>query len=563
MSNKGPLDGGNQSLIPARMLNEFVYCPRLFFLELVEGEFIESVDTLEGHLVHRNVDLEPKSSQSPPQISDSLHKFRSLMLSSQRLGLIAKMDLVEESAGNIVPVDFKKGHAPDAPRTSWEADQVQVCAQALILRDCGYTCKEGEIYYAASNKRVRVAIGANLVSKTLSLLEQARKVTLLKKPPPPLVDSPKCPRCSLVGICLPDEIGLLSKFPPSPPVKDVEIRRLYPARDDTMSVYVQEQGAVLSKKGNNLQVSKDGQVLSSVHLIETSAVYVFGNVQITTQVVDDLLKRGIPLCYFTYGGWFIGMAVGLNHKNIDLRKAQFRVADNRIKSLAISKHFVTGKIKNSRTMLRRNHTSPSRIALDGLKKSIDACSEASSMSELLGIEGEASRIYFSQFDGMLKQKDVTGFRFKDRNRRPPTDPVNAILSFTYALLATQTSVILRAVGFDPLCGFYHQSRYGKPSLALDMMEEFRPIIADSVTLEVINNREVSEGDFIKRGGAVALLPSGRRKVIAAFERRLESLVVHPLFGYKVSYRRVLEVQARLLGRCITREIREYPEFCTR
>lgn len=563
MPNKGPSDGGNQSLMPARMLNEFAYCPRLFFLELVEGEFIESVDTLEGHLVHRNVDLEPKSNHSPPQTPDSSHKFRSLMLSSQRLGLIAKMDLVEESAGNVVPVDFKKGHAPGAPQTSWEADQVQVCAQALILRDCGYICKEGEIYYAASNKRVRVAIDANLVSKTLSLLEQAREVTLLKKPPPPLVDSPKCPRCSLVGICLPDEIGFLSKFPPSPPVKDVEIRRLYPARDDTMPVYVQEQGAVLSKKGNNLQVSKDGQVLSSVHFIETSAVYVFGNVQITTQVIGDLLKRGIPLCYFTYGGWFIGMTTGLNHKNIDLRKAQFRVADNRIKSLALSKHFVTGKIKNCRTMLRRNHTSPSRIALDGLKKCIDACSGASSISELLGIEGEASRIYFSQFDGMLKQKEVTGFRFKERNRRPPTDPINAILSFTYALLATQASVILQAVGFDPLCGFYHQPKYGKPSLALDMMEEFRPIIADSVTLEVINNKEISEGDFIKRGNAFSLLPGGRRKVIAAFERRLESLVTHPVFGYKVSYRRVLEVQARLLGRCITGEIKEYPEFCTR
>jgi len=153
---------------------------------------------------------------------------------------------------------------------------------------------------------------------------------------------------------------------------------------------------------------------------------------------------------------------------------------------------------------------------------------------------------------------VGGFQFQNRNRRPPTDPVNAMLSFVYALLVRELNVILSAVGFDSYRGFYHQPRYGRPALALDMMEPFRPLIADSVALTSINNGEVKPGDFIFAGRACALAGSGRKKVIAAFERRLAQEITHPLFGYRLSYRRLLEVQARLLGRHLMGEIAELP-----
>jgi CRISPR-associated protein Cas1 len=196
------------------------------------------------------------------------------------------------------------------------------------------------------------------------------------------------------------------------------------------------------------------------------------------------------------------------------------------------------------------------------------------MATLLGIEGNAARLYFGAFSGMLKPKqrpDNTAdtanapwhFDFEGRNRRPPRDPINALLSFAYSLLTKDLSVIAQITGFDPYLGFYHQPRYGRPSLALDVMEEFRPIIADSVVLSVINNGVLSPSDFIQSGPSFALSPTGRKKFIHAYEGRLDSEITHPIFGYRISYRRILEVQLRLLGRFLTDEIANYPAFTTR
>ena len=162
---------------------------------------------------------------------------------------------------------------------------------------------------------------------------------------------------------------------------------------------------------------------------------------------------------------------------------------------------------------------------------------------------------------MLRQ-DVA-FHFESRNRRPPRDPVNAMLSFAYALLTSEWTSTLSSVGFDPYMGFYHQPRYGRPSLALDLMEEFRPIIADSVVLSAINNGVVKLEDFVHSGTAVALKPAGRKRFIQAFERRMDELVTHSVFGYRISYRRVLDVQARLFARYLCGEIDTFPEFRVR
>lgn len=180
---------------------------------------------------------------------------------------------------------------------------------------------------------------------------------------------------------------------------------------------------------------------------------------------------------------------------------------------------------------------------------------------MLGLEGAASRIYFLHFAGMIKCGDDESigpaFDFQSRNKRPPKDPVNALLSFLYAVLTKEMTVTLLSVGFDPYLGFYHRPRYGRPALALDLMEEFRPIIVDSVVVSAINNGEIKPIHFIRRGPATALIARGRKKILGAFERRMDTTVTHPLFGYKVSYRRILEVQARLLGRHLLREVPSY------
>lgn len=187
--------------------------------------------------------------------------------------------------------------------------------------------------------------------------------------------------------------------------------------------------------------------------------------------------------------------------------------------------------------------------------------KAQSLQELLGIEGSAAARYFGAFSNMLKldnDEKSFAFDFTNRNRRPPADPVNALLSYAYTLLVRTWTVTLSAVGFDPYRGFYHQPRYGRPALALDMMEPFRPLIAESSVVNAINNGEVRPSDFIYVAGSVNLANDGRKRFIAAFERRLSQEITHPLFGYKVSYRRLMEVQARLLGRYLLGDLQEFP-----
>lgn len=190
---------------------------------------------------------------------------------------------------------------------------------------------------------------------------------------------------------------------------------------------------------------------------------------------------------------------------------------------------------------------------------------ASSLPSLLGVEGAAAARYFGCFPQMLKGSESghAEFQTEGRNRRPPTDPVNAMLSFGYALLTRAFVVALTAVGFDPYRGFFHQPRYGRPALALDMMEPFRPLVVDSTVLTAVNNGEVRPTDFVESPLGTNLSDTGRKRFIATFERRMAQEISHPLFGYRVEYRRLLEIQARLLGRFLTGEIPDYPNFVTR
>ena len=252
----------------------------------------------------------------------------------------------------------------------------------------------------------------------------------------------------------------------------------------------------------------------------------------------------------------------MGHKNVELRCRQYMGAMTPETALPIARQMVFGKIKNCRTLLRRNHREPPAAILAELDRLADRAQLAPSLDTLLGIEGAAARTYFSEFRGMIKAKSLD-FDFQGRNRRPPRDPVNAVLSFLYAMLIKQAMVTAFTVGFDPYLGFYHQPKYGKPSLALDLVEEFRPLIADSVCLTLINNGELGQEHFIVRGDATALTQNGPRKVIEACERRMDTLVTHPLFGYAVSYRRILEIQARLLSRHLLGELSAYPVFRTR
>lgn len=257
------------------------------------------------------------------------------------------------------------------------------------------------------------------------------------------------------------------------------------------------------------------------------------------------------------------------HKNVLLRMQQYQSAENSVRCLELAKNWISAKIENCRTLLMRNHIDPPKEITNTMSRLAKSVSQVDNLESLLGFEGLAAKNYFSAFNGMLKmgkQKENTSpwnFDFNGRNRRPALDPINALLSYAYSLLAKDVSITLLLIGFDPFLGFFHQPRYGRPALALDLMEEFRPIIADSVVLWSINNGVLSPMYFIQRGPSVALKPEARKRFIQAYEKRMETLITHPIFGYQISYRRVLEVQARLLARVLTGEIDAYPPFKTR
>ncbi len=576
-----------EPLVPVRMLNEWIYCPRLAFLEWVEGEWAESADTAEGRRVHGRVDR-PGGAFVPAEELDPDERLatRALTLASERLGIIAKMDLLEADGGFVTPVDYKKGKRPHVDKGAYEPERVQVCAQALILEDNGYRVREGMIWFAGSRERVPVALDAELRAKTERAIAEMRLMCASGRRPPPLEMSRKCVRCALAGICLPDE----TRFFATPGLVP---RPLNPAADAALPVYVQKPGARVRKDGETLVIDT-GEEKLHVPLIDVSELVLFGPVSITTPTLHALMRREIPVTWASTGGWTLGHTVSTGHRNVLVRTAQFAASFDPRRRLTIARDIVAAKIRNARTMLRRNWKEPAQEEAappppaDGaesfsasaggaagkdlrneilarLARLAERAVAARDIATLLGLEGEAAALYFRHFEAMITpaRRSLPAFRFDRRSRRPPADPVNALLSFAYTLLARTWLVALSAVGLDPYRGFYHAERYGRPALALDLMEPFRPVLADGIVLRLINGRAVTAGDFIRRGEAVAMTQAARKRLIQAYERRLAQEVVHPLFGYRISMRRLIAVQARLFARHLEGELPRYPHYLPR
>ncbi len=573
--------------LPARMVNEFAYCPRLFFLEWVEGVFRESADTVAGKVEHLRADSGTGALPEAGAVEEGAElRTRSVSLSSETHKVIAKMDVVEVEGGRVTPVDYKHGQPSKSPEgiAAWPSDRVQLAVQALVLRDNGYETDEGLVFYGKTRQRVRVEFDAELMAETARVIDEARRTALAGELPPPLEDSPKCPGCSLAGICLPDEVTALREQAPAeeatqlslfgeeeavPRKGPATVRRLVTPRDELKPLYLNTQGLRVGKTGAVLRIKDRDKVVQDVRVGEICQVNLMGNVQVSTQAVQTLCEAGVPVCYFSRGGWFYGVTTGMNTKNVFLRQRQFRLAGEEWFGLRLARELVAGKIRNQRTMLLRNHVEPKVAVLREMKEMASRAEGARSAAELLGIEGNAARLYFGEFSGMIKcgNGDETPAEFvldfEGRNRRPPRDPVNALLSLGYSMLTKDLTVTCYAVGFDPYMGFYHQPRFGRPALALDLMEPFRPLIADSAVLSAINTKMVTGKDFVRAGKSVALTGEGRKGFYRAYELRMDALVTHPMFDYRVSYRRLLEIQARLLGRVIEGEIGKYPVFVTR
>lgn len=589
-----------QPVMPVRRLNNFVFCPRLFYFQWVENIFQESADTVAGSNVHRNVDAPSRlDDEKAKALSENLPegaRLRSLRLESEKLGIVGVMDLVEGGPDGAQIVDYKKGTAhrnSEGEREARDPEALQVGAYALLLEEHGVKVSGAVIYYAGDKKRVPVPINETLLAKTRQAITDAKALAASGRCPPPLKNDARCLGCSAYPICLPGEsrwwAAQFRREKPSPqmtfgflgaPNSDSartsadnehadseagapEIKEPpRPENDDGEILVVQTPGAQVGQRGDQIVVSIKGEESRKLPGHQLRAIYCYGAVQLTAQAVETCLDLGIDVSYFSPAGRFIGLLRALPASGVDARRGQYRLFEEPGIRLQLARECIRAKIHNQRVMLMRNGDPPDRtLAL--LTNYRDATAGARDVTELLGIEGTAAALYFEQFATMLKETEAWKFDWNGRNRRPPRDPVNAMLSLGYSMLAKELTGVCHSVGLDPFLGFLHQPRYGRPALALDLMEEFRPLTADSVAISLINRGEVGPEDFINSANGTFLNENGRRRFWEAWFRRLDTEVSHPEFGYKMAYRRMLEVQARQLWRFLRGEAAGYHGFTTR
>lgn len=567
--------------IPVRALNQVTYCPRLYWLQYVEGLMVVNEYVEDGTIKHSRVN-DPKTAGRPRSERDTIHT-RSVALASERWGLSGKLDLVEEKNGAVYPVEYKRSAAPtDAhgKATVWDNDAVQLCAQGFLLEEhLGRPIPEAILYYIGSKTRVRVPLDQTLRQKTTEAMTRIRTINATDDAPPPLPPelAHRCHGCSLLTICQPEETRVLRQTGEAAARTEAPgpIARVLPELDDGAVLYLQEQGARIGKSSEHLIVTLQHQELNRIPLAGVRQVVLFGHVQISTQALETLMQKEVPVVFLTRYGRFIGAMMPAPSKNIMLRVNQYHAFADGEKALALAKAATKAKIANQRTLLMRSlrarsqddeeaprgSDDPAAVEMARMLGRIDAAPDTES---LLGFEGQAASAYFGAFGRMLHgTAPGTNFDFRARNRRPPRDPVNALLSFGYAMLAKDTFSAVLTVGFDPYLGFYHGGKHGRPSLALDLMEEFRAVIADSVVLTLINNAMLTTADFVEWGGACQLTDAGRRVFFEVYEQRKATIVTHPLFGYKMSYGRMLEVQARLLAAYIRGDVPAYQGFTVR
>ena len=544
----------SDTYIPLSQINTYVFCPRRFYYESVEGHQVVNDHVEEGKIKHENVHTAVTDRKKGDKTIS-----RRQYLASDALGVSGYTDLVEEKNGIPYPVEFKK-----AGTGNWLNDQVQLCLQGLLLEEkTGVSIPHGYIFYIGSKRRRKVPFDKELRETTLQYVAEARSLLESRKIPKPVHDN-RCNGCSVRPICLPDEIAYLHELDDRP-------KRIKPALGIDNVLYIDEPGCAIKKTGERLLVAKENEVLRDIPLIHLGQVVISGNVNLTTPAMQTLLHEGIPVVFLSAYGRYHGTLTPQVSRNSLLRRAQHRVAGDEAQCLTLSKAFVQGKLVNMRTMLQRRKwqaADSTDAALEPLLANIKAMQamekrieRATELSELLGIEGNASASYFGAFGFMLKQE--MGFDFQRRSRRPPADATNALLSFAYSLLTADLMSAIQTVGLDPYVGFFHQLKYGKPCLALDLMEEFRPIVADSVVITLINNRRIKPEDFTQSHGGWYLKDHRRKVFYAAYETRKNETITHPVFKYKLTFRRAMELQVRLLAKYLTGEIEQYTPLTIR
>lgn len=500
------------------LIAHWAFCPRRAWLEAA-GEHTDTAQMQAGTDAHHRTDDSRTAKSDDHRAVDVFH---------DEWGVTGRLDTVSDTPDGLIIREYKATPVRRRAEVT-EPMRMQLALQESCLRSMGHDVAGVEVFFTTHHRRVPVTLTQRDYEKAEAAVESTRAVVTAQHAPKPLEDNPKCTRCSHAGVCLPDERKLSSAS-----------RRIVVSDPDTQIVHLTTPGARAYTRGGQMIVIKGDETLAKLPLEQVQGVQVHGNIDMSSGLMRELLWRGLVVVWCSSTGRVNGWAVSSMGPNGALRVAQ-HVA-SAAGRLAFAREFVSAKIANQATQLRRAGVRDTTLA--ELRMLQRRASSAQLWQDILGVEGEAASIYFQNWPLLLKERERANWVWSGRSGRPASDPINAMLNFGYALLVSDAVRAIVSCGLDPHAGFLHSSGRNKPALALDLVEEFRAPIVDSVVQTVINNGEVKPHQFTDSLGSWRMTGVARRALIAAYERRMTTTVKHPIFGYPATWRRVMEIQAR-------------------
>ncbi|MBW4653194.1 MAG: type I-MYXAN CRISPR-associated endonuclease Cas1 [Kaiparowitsia implicata GSE-PSE-MK54-09C] len=526
-----------QETIRVNALHALNYCPRLYYLEEVEQLYTQDAAVFAGRRLH--VELE----------KDEDGDWQQFVLENDGLGLRGKVDALRTRNGQTIPYEHKRGRCyrgQDNKPQVWESDRIQVLAYALLIEvELGIVVPEGRVRYHADNVLVHVPLDELGRQDVMNCIERARTLRLSPERPPVASNERLCARCSLAPVCLPEEARLAQGT-------SEQAVRLFPEDDERQVIHVTEAGTRIGKSGDQFKITKrDGKTVT-LPSRQVSQLVVHSYAQLSTQAIYFCAEQEVGIHFISGGGRYLA-SLDTRQGSIQRRIKQYKALTNPEQCLQLARQLVECRGQSQRKFLMRGQRNADAYkealeqAIDQMQKTLKSVSNAKSIPSLLGIEGNLAATYFGVLPYLISDNVALGMKFSGRNRRPPKDRFNALLSFGYAMLLKDVMNAILTVGLEPTLGFYHQPRTQAPPLALDLMEIFRvPLVDMPVMASVNRNQWDVEADFNVQRDQVWLSDEGRRKFISLYERRKEESWKHPVTQYSLTYRRLIELEVRLL-----------------
>lgn len=519
------MDVWHRTELPISLVLHTVFCERRAWLEAV-GERVDHVQIEAGVSAHARVDSPRKTSVDSSSVD----------IEHPGLGIVGRCDVVKSVDGVASIVEYKATPYRRVPEVT-DANVVQLALQRLCLEAAGVVVDSQNVYFTDHRRTVSVELADDDFDAARRWVTRTREIIDSRVAPQALIDDSRCRSCSHVGVCLPDEHHRAALK---------HVRRVAVSDPGGDILHLTTPGSRASIRSGRVTVHKARQEVASLPIERVVGLVVHGNVDVSSALIREILWRGYGVVWCSSSGRVVGHARSSRSPNGFARLLQH--VRSAAGDILIAREMVAPKIANQATQLRRSSRKDVADTVRTIRGLARRVREAETVNQIFGIEGLAASLYFENFGSCIAVDVDQEFAnlFAVRSGRKAADPLNIALNYAYGLLSADCIRALHACGLDPHAGFVHSSVRNKPALALDLMEQFRPIIADSIVLSAINNGQLTTADFQSVFGTMRISPSGRSAITKAYEHRVAQQFTHPVYKNRISWRRAIEVQARML-----------------